>query len=82
MHREEEGVAELKRALELDPFSLAIRTDMIDPLVRLKQLAEARQILNDGLQIDPNWYSFPMKMADILRLDGRSVFSDPLQGRD
>lgn len=72
MGREEEGVAALKRALDLDPFSLAIRSDMIHPLIRLKRTDEARRIANEGLQIDPNWFAFPMSMADILASEGRN----------
>lgn len=71
MGREAEGVAELQRALDLDPFSLAIRGDLIDPLLRLKRVDEARRIVNDGLQIDPNFVAFPMKMSIIYALEGR-----------
>ncbi len=71
MGREEEGVAELKRALDLDPFSLAIRADMIAPLIRLRRTDEARRIANEGMQIDPNWFSLPMSMAGILASEGR-----------
>jgi DNA-binding winged helix-turn-helix (wHTH) protein/TolB-like protein/tetratricopeptide (TPR) repeat protein len=71
MDRPDEAIAELKRALELDPFSLAVRSDMTRPLVRAKRLAEARQVLDEGLKIDPNWYWFPMMMSDILALEGR-----------
>jgi serine/threonine-protein kinase len=71
MRREPEAVAEFQRALELDPFSLAIRADFSHPLIRLKRTAEARRLLNEGLQIDPNWSSFPMSMAEILESEGR-----------
>lgn len=71
MRRETEAVAEFQRALELDPFSLAIRADMSRPLIRLKRTAEARRLLNEGRQIDPNWFSFPMIMAEILESEGR-----------
>ncbi|MBX9929845.1 MAG: winged helix-turn-helix domain-containing protein [Gemmatimonadaceae bacterium] len=71
MQREPEGIAELRRALELDPFSLAIRADLSHPLIRLKRVDEARRVLNDGLQIDPNWFAFPMIMSDILEAEGR-----------
>lgn len=71
MGREAEAVAELRRALDLDPFSLAIRADMMDPLIRLKRSDEARRVANEGLQIDPNWFSFPMSMAGILASEGR-----------
>jgi TolB-like protein/Tfp pilus assembly protein PilF len=71
MGREEEGVAELKRALDLDPFGLAIRADMIAPLIRLRRTDEARRIANEGVKIDPDWFSFPMSMAGILASEGR-----------
>lgn len=71
MNRGEESVAELQRALDLDPFSLAIRADMSESLVRLKRVDEARRLVNEGLQIDPNWFSFPMIMAGLLAAEGR-----------
>jgi DNA-binding winged helix-turn-helix (wHTH) protein/TolB-like protein/Tfp pilus assembly protein PilF len=71
VNREEEGLAELRRALELDPFSLAIRADIAGRLVRMKRMDEARVVLNEGLQLDPNWFSFPMTMAAILASEGK-----------
>jgi DNA-binding winged helix-turn-helix (wHTH) protein/TolB-like protein/Tfp pilus assembly protein PilF len=71
MDRPDEAIAELKRALELDPFSPAIRSDLTRPLLRARRIEEARQVLKEGLQIDPNWYGFPLMMADILALEGR-----------
>lgn len=71
MDRSDEAIAELTRALELDPFSLAVRSDMTRPLVRTRRFAEARRVLEEGLQIDPNWYGFPMMMGEILALEGR-----------
>jgi len=71
MGREAEGVAELRRALDLDPFSLAIRSDLMDNLIRLKRTDEARRVANEGVQIDPNWFSFPWLMAGILASEGR-----------
>jgi DNA-binding winged helix-turn-helix (wHTH) protein/TolB-like protein/tetratricopeptide (TPR) repeat protein len=71
MDRTDEAITELKRALELDPLSLAVRADMVRPLLRARRLADARSVLEDGLQIDRNWYSFPLMMADVLALEGR-----------
>ncbi len=71
MDRTDEAIAELKRALELDPLSLAVRADMVRPLLRARRLADARRVLEDGLQIDRNWYGFPLMMADVLALEGR-----------
>lgn len=36
-----------------------------------KRLDEARQVLIEGLRIDPNWYGFPLMMADLLAIEGR-----------
>lgn len=71
MDRPDEAIAELKRALELDPFSLAARADLTRPLMRVKRMTEARQVLQEGLQLDPNWYSFPAIMGEILAMEGR-----------
>jgi Tfp pilus assembly protein PilF len=71
MDRPEEAIVELQHALDLDPFSLAVRSDMTLPLVRLRRLAEARRVLDEGVEIDPNWYWFPTMMADILAIEGR-----------
>lgn len=71
MDRTDEAIAELKTALDLDPSSLAVRADLVRPLLRARRLAEARQVLEDGARIDPSWYGVPLMMADVLALEGR-----------
>jgi DNA-binding winged helix-turn-helix (wHTH) protein/tetratricopeptide (TPR) repeat protein/TolB-like protein len=71
MGRQDEAIAELKRARELDPQSLAIIVDLTLPLEREKRLAEARAVLDSGLQIDPNWPAFHIRMSEILKMEGR-----------
>lgn len=71
MDRTDEAIAELKTALDLDPSSLAVRADMVRPLLRARRLTEARQVLEGSLRIDPSWYGVPLMMADVLALEGR-----------
>ncbi|MBI3402685.1 MAG: winged helix-turn-helix domain-containing protein [Acidobacteria bacterium] len=71
MDRTDEAIAELKTALELDPLSLAVRSDMARPLMRARRLSDARAVLEDGLRIDPAWYGSSSVMAEILALEGR-----------
>jgi DNA-binding winged helix-turn-helix (wHTH) protein/Tfp pilus assembly protein PilF len=71
MDRTDEAMAELNTALELDPLSLAVRADMVPPLLRARRFAEARRVLETGLQIDRNWYGFPLMRAEVLAVEGR-----------
>lgn len=65
------GIAELNRALELDPPSLAIRADLASAYISSGRFDEARAVLESGRQIDPNWAGFPLRMAEILALEHR-----------
>ncbi len=71
MGKTEEGITELKIALDLAPESLAARTDLIAAVVQGKHLAEARALLDAGLKIDPNWGAFNVWMSEILAREGR-----------
>ena len=71
MGRSDEAIAELKTAMALDPLSLAVRADMVRPLIHAGRLGEARQVLEDGRRIDPTWYGIPLAMADVLAVEGR-----------
>lgn len=71
MGRTNAAVDELHRALELDPSSLAIRADLVPPLIRAGRIDEARATLESGRKIDPNWFVFPQRMAEILAAEHR-----------
>lgn len=68
--RDSESIAQLQKALELDPRSLAIRAEMVPPLIRAGQVAAARAGVEAGLKIDPNWSMFHLRMAEIYRAQG------------
>jgi DNA-binding winged helix-turn-helix (wHTH) protein/tetratricopeptide (TPR) repeat protein len=70
MGRTGEALEHLKRALALDPQSLAIRGDMVPPLLRAGRVQAARRVVDDAMAIDPNWYGLPMRMADVEAAEG------------
>ncbi|HKG98386.1 MAG TPA: tetratricopeptide repeat protein, partial [Pyrinomonadaceae bacterium] len=55
MERIEEAHAELKRALELDPFSLPINVDAARPFFRSGDYEKAIGQLQKAIEIDPNY---------------------------
>lgn len=75
MGRTEQGIAALQRALELEPQSLAIRVDLVAPLLHAGRTAEARAFVESGLAIDPNWPSLWTKMSEIQAAEGREAES-------
>jgi serine/threonine protein kinase len=54
MGRKEEAISEARRALELDPFSLAIGTQMGDAFYRAGRTDEAIEQLKKTILMDPN----------------------------
>ncbi len=54
MGRNEEAISEARRALELDPFSLAIGTQMGDAFYRAGRTDEAIEQLKKTILMDPN----------------------------
>lgn len=75
MGHTDQGIASLQRALELEPQSLAIRVDLVAPLLKANRAAEARALMESGLAIDPTWPSLWTKMADIHAAEGRMAES-------
>ena len=54
MGRNEQAITEAKRAMELDPLSLAINEQMGDALFRARRVDEAIEQLKKTVQLDPN----------------------------
>ena len=69
--RFDEGIAELRRAHQLEPSSLAIIDDLAGPLLRSGRVAEARAVVEAGAAINPTYHGIPKRMAEILALEGR-----------
>jgi eukaryotic-like serine/threonine-protein kinase len=55
MGRNEEAISEAKRALELDPLSLPINTQMGDALALARKVDESIEQLKKTVQMDPNF---------------------------
>jgi serine/threonine protein kinase/Tfp pilus assembly protein PilF len=55
MGRQAEAVAEMKRALELDPLSLIINTNLGGVLVNARKYDEAIEQLKKTIELDPNF---------------------------
>lgn len=71
MGRYDEASAELKRALELEPDSLAIQSDLVPPLLRAGRIAEARAVVESAAAANPNWHWIPRRMSEVLAAEGR-----------
>ncbi len=69
--RWQQAEREFERAIALDPKSLAIRSDLVPPLLRAGRPADARAVVAAGLEIDPNWYQFPLRLVEILTAEHR-----------
>lgn len=66
-----EGIEELRRALELDPSSLAIRADLAGSFIVARRFDEARAVLESAHMIDPNWAGYSQQMSEIYALEHR-----------
>jgi DNA-binding winged helix-turn-helix (wHTH) protein/tetratricopeptide (TPR) repeat protein len=71
MGRYDEAIAHLRRAIELEPQSLAIQSDLVTPLLRSGRVAEARAVVEAAAATNPNWHFIPYRMAEVLRAEGR-----------
>ncbi len=71
MGRYDDAIAHLRTAIELEPQSLAIQSDLITPLLRSGRVAEARAVLESAAATNPNWHFIPYRMAEVLRAEGR-----------
>jgi DNA-binding winged helix-turn-helix (wHTH) protein/tetratricopeptide (TPR) repeat protein len=66
-----EAVDELRRALALEPGSLAIQSDLVPPLLRAGRIAEARAVVEAAAKVNPNWHWIPRRMSEVLAAEGR-----------
>ena len=69
--RHQEAVEELRRALALEPGSLAIQSDLVPPLLRAGRIAEARAVVEAAAKVNPNWHWIPRRMSEVLAAEGR-----------
>lgn len=71
MGRYEESITHLRRAVDLEPQSLAIQSDLIPPLLRSGRIAEARAVVEAAAATNPNLHFLPYRMAHVLEAEGR-----------
>jgi DNA-binding winged helix-turn-helix (wHTH) protein/tetratricopeptide (TPR) repeat protein len=71
MGRYDEAIVHLRRAIALEPQSLAIQSDLIPPLLRSGRIAEARAVVEAAAATNPNWHFIPYRMAHVLEAEGR-----------
>jgi DNA-binding winged helix-turn-helix (wHTH) protein/Flp pilus assembly protein TadD len=69
--RDDEAIAELRQAVELEPNALAILADLVPPLLHAGRIAEARAVVEKGAAIDPTFHWIPRHMAAVLAAEGR-----------
>jgi tetratricopeptide (TPR) repeat protein len=56
MGKPDEAIAEMKRALELDPLSLIINTDLGEVYIHARQYDKAIEQLKKTIEMDQNFY--------------------------
>ncbi|MCR4376434.1 MAG: winged helix-turn-helix domain-containing protein [Acidobacteria bacterium] len=71
MGRYDEAITQLRLAIDLEPQSLAILSDLIPPLLRAGRVAEARAVVEAAATTNPNWAVIPYRMAEVLEAEGR-----------
>jgi tetratricopeptide (TPR) repeat protein len=69
--RYDEAIAELRRARELDPNSLAIDSDLVPLLLRAGRVADARAVVEAAAAVNPSWHWVPRRMSEVLAAEGR-----------
>ena len=69
--RFDEAIAEVKRAIELDPLSLVINTDLGSSLCRARRYDEAIHQLRKTLEMDPDFYYAHWNLG--LALEGKGA---------
>ena len=66
----EQAIAEVKRALELDPLSLVINADVGTVLTSARRYDEAIEQLRKTVEMDPGFYYAHWTLGDALELKG------------
>lgn len=74
--RGQEGLAELKRALSIDPLSLIIATDIAESYYLLRNDAEALKRINEVLALNPNFAQAHVVKGKILDQMGQYSEAD------
>jgi TolB-like protein len=69
--RHDESIAEFRKAIDLDPFSMPVRYDYILALLNAGRVTDAAKEVSDDLAIDPMAGRLFTVQADILELQGR-----------
>jgi tetratricopeptide (TPR) repeat protein len=70
LDRFDEAVAEIKRALELDPLSVIINADVGSVLCTVRRYGEAIDQLRKTLEMDPGFYYAHWNLGVALELEG------------
>jgi serine/threonine protein kinase/TolB-like protein/Tfp pilus assembly protein PilF len=70
MGRLEEAVAELKKALELDPYSLIINTNLARTYFMAREYDNAREQFQRTADIDPNFGPLAIRLFDLYESAG------------
>ena len=69
--RYQEGVAELKKAIELDPTNMRAYFDLAQAYILLKDLAAAEAALKQALTIDPRSVQILVALGDLRMITGK-----------
>ena len=66
----DEAIAEMKRALELDPLSVIINADLGNVLFHARRYDEAIEQLRKTLEMEPNFYYARWNLGQALEMKG------------
>jgi len=69
--RTEESLAEIRRALELDPISLPINTSLVSRLYFARRYDQAMEQLRKALELDPNFVQARLWLGRLYEQQGR-----------
>lgn len=67
----EQGIAELKKALELDPKNIRIHLDLARTYLQMKNASAAEATLRQALQVEPASTDVQLALGDLRILTGR-----------
>jgi eukaryotic-like serine/threonine-protein kinase len=70
MGRHAEAIAEIQRAIRLDPLSVNVNTAAVWVFHGARQFDRARQQAQTAIELDPNFYSAHLRLADVNEATG------------
>ncbi|MBZ5556413.1 MAG: protein kinase [Acidobacteriia bacterium] len=67
----QDAIADFTRAHDLEPYLLHVRLDLVEVLVIVKQFSEARRMIDEGLEQDPDSWEMYQGLSEVLHSEQR-----------